>query len=165
LSQKCKFFALKFFLNWWHQLNWFQIAREKRELCHRMYQLMYFVSHYIIPFVDRLLSTVKCFHNFCKTRGWNWLSVTMYLILNLSICDILYLSILLHSILYTSMLPSKCNIYFYFSLICSFTQHVLALISHHQVYFTLLKTFYSFISYPWIIIHDIGQVITSRRLQ
>jgi hypothetical protein len=50
----------------------------------------------------------------------------------------LYLSNLLHSILYTSTLPSKCNIYL--TLICSFTQHVLPLISHHQVYFTLLKT-------------------------
>jgi hypothetical protein len=40
--------------------------------------------------------------------------------------------------LYTSMLPSKCNIYF--TLICSFTRHVSALINHHQMYFTLLKT-------------------------
>jgi hypothetical protein len=51
---------------------------------------------------------------------------------------ILYLSILLHSILYTSMLPPKCNIYF--TIICSFTQHVSATVNHHQVYFTLLKT-------------------------
>jgi hypothetical protein len=36
-----------------------------------------------------------------------------------------------------STLPSKCNVYF--TLICSLTQHVSALTSHHQAYFTLLK--------------------------
>jgi hypothetical protein len=39
--------------------------------------------------------------------------------------------------LYTSTLLSKCNIYF--TLICSFTQHVSALISHHQVYLLSLE--------------------------
>jgi hypothetical protein len=40
-------------------------------------------------------------------------------------------------IVYTSTVPSKCNVYF--TVICSLTQHVSVLISHHQVCFILLK--------------------------
>jgi hypothetical protein len=50
----------------------------------------------------------------------------------------IFISPMLQSCIYdTSTLPSNCNIYFIF--ICSFTQHILALISHNQVYFISLK--------------------------
>jgi hypothetical protein len=38
---------------------------------------------------------------------------------------------------YISTSPPNCNIYFTF--ICSYTQHVSAIISHHHVYFLSLK--------------------------